>query len=69
LKENKRYVFSIAKLFFLFYRTRNTYERNESHSLENCHVKILVLEFENGNKNYESESESEKNELGSTTLI
>jgi hypothetical protein len=25
---------------------RNTYERNESHSLKNCHVKILVLEGE-----------------------
>jgi hypothetical protein len=33
----------IAKLFFLSYRFRNTYERNESNSLKNCHVKILVL--------------------------
>jgi hypothetical protein len=40
------YAFSIAKLFFLYYRFRNTYERNESHSLENCHVKILVFESE-----------------------
>jgi hypothetical protein len=44
LKENKMYVFSIAKLYCLFYRFRNTYERNESHFLENCHAKILVLE-------------------------
>jgi hypothetical protein len=28
---------------------RNTYERNESHSLENCQVKILDLESESGN--------------------
>jgi hypothetical protein len=43
------YVFSIAKLFLLFYRFRNTYECNESHSLENCQVKILVLESESEN--------------------
>jgi hypothetical protein len=28
---------------------QNTYERNESHALENCHVKILVLETESEN--------------------
>jgi hypothetical protein len=27
----------------------HTYERYESHSLENCHVKILVLESESEN--------------------
>jgi arginine/ornithine N-succinyltransferase beta subunit len=41
------------KTFFLFYRFRNTYESNESHSLENARVKILVLESEST-----SESES-----------
>jgi hypothetical protein len=47
LKENKMY----SKPFFLFYRFRNTYERNESHSLEKCHVKILVFESESVSKN------------------
>jgi hypothetical protein len=38
--------FSIAKLFFWCYRFRNTYERNESHSVQKCHIKILVLQSE-----------------------
>jgi hypothetical protein len=50
------YVFSVAKLFFSVLQVRNTYERNESHSLENCHVKmpVLVLESksENGTKKF-----------------
>jgi hypothetical protein len=50
LKENKMYVFvCYSKTFFLFYRFRKTYERNESHYLENCYVKILVLESESEN--------------------
>jgi hypothetical protein len=57
--------FSIGN-FFLYYRFQNTYERNESHSSENCHAKILVLESESENSNNnnnnisESEYESEK---------
>jgi hypothetical protein len=47
-KRTKCMFFFIAKLVFLFYKFRNAYERNESYrySLENCHVKILVLESE-----------------------
>jgi hypothetical protein len=51
-------LFSETKLFLsLFYRFRNTYERNVIHSLENCHVKILQValesesDFENGKNN------------------
>jgi hypothetical protein len=73
LKENNKYVFSIA-IFFLFYRFRNTHERYESHSLETCNVKIFALgsetetEAESENDKQISESESETTEFGSTTL-
>jgi hypothetical protein len=52
--------FFYSKTFFsVFYRFRNAYKRKEIHSLENCHVKILVLESksENGKNIYGSESE------------
>jgi hypothetical protein len=38
-KVNKTYVFSMAELFFLFYRFRNTYESNERQSSENKFIK------------------------------
>jgi hypothetical protein len=47
--------FFYGKTFFPdFYRFRNTCERSETHYLENCLVKILVLEFEskNGKQNF-----------------
>jgi hypothetical protein len=61
----------MSKLFFLFYRFRNTYEHIEGHSLENCYAKILVLESESekGKQISGSESEPEKNEFGSITLL
>jgi hypothetical protein len=58
LRENKMHAFSRAKLFFCFtgsgIRT-GTCERNDSHSLENWRVKILVIESESVS---EAESES-----------
>jgi hypothetical protein len=57
----KRMFFSIAK-FVMFCRFWNTYESNESHSLENCRVKVSVLESESVSESGKkiSGSESEK---------
>jgi hypothetical protein len=53
-------MFFSGKTFFLFYMFRNTFERNESHSLENYLVQILVLESEYATK---SESGNGKKKL------
>jgi hypothetical protein len=69
LKENKMHVFFYRTFFLLFYRFRNTdtgtYERSESHSLENCHVKILVLESESENIKQISGSQFEPEKISS----
>jgi hypothetical protein len=59
------YVFSIEN----FITGTGTCEHNESHSLENCHVKLIVLESESENGKKFLDPNPTKNEFGSTTLI
>jgi hypothetical protein len=63
------YVFSIGHPFFLFYMFWNTCERNEIHSLENCHVKILGLESESENDKKCLDPNPKKNEFGFTIPV
>jgi hypothetical protein len=61
-RERTKCFFFYSKIFFSVLQVPEYIpcERNESHSLENCHVKILVLKSESENDKKKSGSESEQ---------